>query len=380
MIGTDRLNDESYMRLALQMATQARGQTGINPVVGCVIVKEGRIVGIGTHLQRGSHHAEIHALHMAGDEAAGSTVYVTLEPCSIHGRTPPCAERLVTERVKRVVVGCIDPNPGVAGAGVEWLRSRGIDVEVGVLEEDARLLNEAFNKFIVTRLPWVTLKTAMTLDGKIGSRTGDSKWISSEASRELVHTMRHRHQAILVGVDTVIADDPQLTTRLTVPGLQPIRLVVDSQLRIPLEAHVVRERDARTIILTTQSASMEQIMRLNAVGVEVMKCGDGDKVDLRQAMAMLGQREIGSVLLEGGGRLNGAMLEAELVDKLVVFVAPKLIGGGATAPSAFAFAGFDKMADALAIERLRVEQIGADCCLTGYPHYMRREAACSPGS
>jgi diaminohydroxyphosphoribosylaminopyrimidine deaminase/5-amino-6-(5-phosphoribosylamino)uracil reductase len=376
----DRLNDESYMRLALQMAEQARGQTGINPVVGCVIVKDGRIVGMGAHLQRGSHHAEINALLMAGSEAEGSTVYVTLEPCSHHGRTPPCSERLVTERVKRVVVACTDPNPVVAGTGIQQLRNHGIEVRVGVCEEEARMMNEAYNKYIISRIPWVTLKTATTLDGKIAARSGDSKWISGETSRELVHTLRHRHQAIMVGVDTIIADNPQLTTRLSVPGLQPLRVIIDSKLRIPLDAHVVTERDARTLVITTQSASIEQMMRLNALGAEVMKCGDGPRVDLGLAMVMLGEREISSVLLEGGGTLNGAMLDGGLVDKLILFISPKIIGGGAQARSAFEFAGFDRMADAIAIERFQVERVGNDCCMIGYPRYERSSPACSPES
>lgn len=373
----EKLNDESYMRLALQLAEKALGQTGVNPVVGCVIVKDGRIVGLGSHLQRGSHHAEVHALLMAGDEAAGSTVYVTLEPCSHYGRTPPCADRLVAEKVSRVVVACTDPNPQVAGRGIEKLRSHGIRVDVGVLEQEARTLNEMFNKYIVTRLPFVTLKSATTLDGKIATRTGDSKWISGEESRSYVHLLRHRHQAIMVGVDTVIADDPQLTARLDVPAIQPVRLVVDSRLRIPLDARLVRERDARTIVLTTNQASIEQMMRLNAQGVEVIKCGDGPRVDLRKAMAILGEREIGSVLLEGGGRLNGAMLEAGLVDKIVLFVAPKLVGG-ADAPGAFAMSGVDRMADAIALQRMTVDRIGDDVCIVGYPRKERSEAPYSP--
>ena len=376
----DRLNDESYMRLALQMAEQARGQTGINPVVGCVIVKDGRIVGMGAHLQRGSHHAEINALQMAGSEAEGSTVYVTLEPCSHHGRTPPCSERLVTDRVRRVVVACEDPNPAVAGSGIQHLRNNGIEVRVGVLEEESRANNEIFNKYITSRLPWVTLKTAMTLDGKIAARSGDSKWISGESSRELVHTLRHRHQGIMVGVETVIADNPQLTTRLSVPGLHPVRIVVDSKLRIPLDSRVVTERDARTLIITTQSASIEQMMKLNALGVDVMKCGDGPRVDLGLALSMLGEREIGSILLEGGGTLNGAMLEAGLVDKLILFMAPKIVGGGALAPSAFQFAGFDRMSDAIVIDKLQVERVGEDCCIVGYPRYERSTPACLPES
>lgn len=375
----EMLNDEYYMRLALQLAEKALGQTGINPVVGCVIVKDGRIVGLGAHLQRGSHHAEVNALLMAGKEAEGGTAYVTLEPCSFFGRTPPCAERLVAEKISRVVVACTDPNPKVAGTGIEKLRSHGVHVDVGVLEQEARRLNEMFNKFIVSRLPFVTLKSATTLDGKIASRSGDSKWISGDASRAQVHMLRHRHQAIMVGVDTVIADDPLLTARLDVAAIQPVRLVVDSKLRIPLDAKVVKDQTAKTIVLTTNQASIEQIMRLNALGVEVIKCGDGPRVDLRKAMATMTEREIGSILLEGGGRLNGAMLEAGLVDKIVLYLAPKIVGG-ADAPGAFALGGFDRMADAIALERVTMERIGDDCCITGYPRSERRQEACSPES
>ncbi|MDF2720560.1 MAG: 5-amino-6-(5-phosphoribosylamino)uracil reductase [Paenibacillus sp.] len=360
------LNDEYYMRFALQLAEKSLGQTGINPVVGCVIVKEGRIVGIGSHLQRGSHHAEIHALKMAGQEAEGATVYVTLEPCSHHGRTPPCADRLVAEKVGRVVVACTDPNPHVAGRGVELLRKHGIAVDVGVLEQEARKLNEMFIKFIVSRLPFVTLKSASTLDGKIATKTGDSKWISGGSSRSYVHMMRHRHQAIMVGVETVIADDPLLTARLETEAIQPIRLIVDSRLRLPLDAQVVVNQETKTIVLTTNHASIEQILRLNALGVEVIKCGDGPRVDLKKAMSVLAEREIGSILLEGGGTLNGAMLAEGLVDKVVLFIAPKIVGGR-DAPAAFALDGFERMAEAIELSEVNVERFGDDCCISGYP-------------
>lgn len=366
------INDEFYMRFALQMAEKAKGQTGINPAVGCVIVNNGRIVGMGTHLQRGSHHAEIHALQMAGRGAAGSTVYVTLEPCSHHGRTPPCCDRLISENVRRVVVAALDPNPLVAGSGIEKIKAYGIEVEVGLLQQEALDLNEVFNKYIVTKLPFVTVKTASTLDGKIASSTGDSKWITGEEARAYVHTLRHQHQAIMVGVDTVIQDNPALTTRLSVPGLSPIRIIVDSNLRIPLDAHVVQERDAKTLILTTKQASIEQMMRLNAFGVEVVKCGEGPKVDLRQAMRLLGDREISSILLEGGGTLNGAMLEAGLIDKMVLFVAPKIVGGFG-APSNFNFSGFALMQDAITLSRVQTERFGQDIAIIGYPQVEREE-------
>lgn len=377
-IELELLNDEYYMRLALQLAEKSLGQTGINPVVGCVIVKDGRIVGLGSHLQRGSHHAEVHALLMAGAEAEGSTAYVTLEPCSHFGRTPPCADRLVTEKVKRVVVACTDPNPQVAGTGIEKLRSHGIQVDVGVLEQEARALNEMFNSFISTRLPFVTMKSATTLDGKIATKTGDSKWISGTGSRSYVHMLRHRHQGIMVGVDTVIADDPQLTARLDVPSIQPVRVVIDSKLRLPLEARVVQDKEAKTVVFTTNQASIEQMMRLNAFGVEVIRCGEGPRVDLRKAMGMLAEREIGSVLLEGGGKLNGAMLEAGLIDKIVLFLAPKIVGG-ADAPGAFSMDGFAKMSEAVILERVSIERFGDDCCITGYPKRTEgRKTECSP--
>ncbi|MFD0867723.1 MULTISPECIES: bifunctional diaminohydroxyphosphoribosylaminopyrimidine deaminase/5-amino-6-(5-phosphoribosylamino)uracil reductase RibD [Paenibacillus] len=359
------LNDEYYMRLALELARGTQGQTAINPVVGCVVVKEGRIVGIGAHLRMGTAHAEVHALTMAGEQAEGGVAYVTLEPCNHYGRTPPCTERLIESKVARVVVACTDPNPKVAGLGLERLRSHGIEVEVGVLEVEARELNEAFNKFIVTGRPFVTLKTASTLDGKIASRTGDSKWITNARSREFVHTLRHRHQAIMVGVETVIADDSQLTTRLSVPALNPVRIVIDSRLRVPANARVL-DGEAETIIVTTSAAPEEKRKELRGRGIVLLEAGPGPRVDLELAMRMLGEREIGSILLEGGGRLNGAMLEQGLIDKCYLFYAPKIIGGP-EAPGNFSFPGFDRMSEAVTIDRLKVERFDEDICIVGYP-------------
>ncbi|PZE22211.1 bifunctional diaminohydroxyphosphoribosylaminopyrimidine deaminase/5-amino-6-(5-phosphoribosylamino)uracil reductase RibD [Paenibacillus xerothermodurans] len=363
------LNDEYYMQLAIQLAQGATGQTGINPVVGCVLVKDGRIIGMGAHLKRGTPHAEIHALDMAGADAAGSTAYVTLEPCSHYGATPPCSDRLVRERVKRVVVSCTDPNPLVAGTGIAKLRQHSVEVSVGLLAEHALRLNEVFNHFILTRRPFVTLKTASTLDGKIASRTGDSRWITSGEARQFVHTLRHQHQAIMVGVDTVLADDPQLTTRLDVPALHPIRVIADSRLRLSTGARVVTEPCAETIVLTTAEASQAKRAELEAAGVTVLDCGPGPRVNLTKAMELLGQRDIASILLEGGGQLNGAMLEARLINKMVLFYAPKIIGGGAKAPDNFQFGGFERMNDAIRLERTELQQFGDDICITGYPHY-----------
>lgn len=360
------IDDEYYMTLALDMAERALGQTGTNPVVGSVVVKQGALVGLGTHLQRGTPHAEVHALNMAGSQAEGSTVYVTLEPCSHHGLTPPCAERLIREKVSRVVVACEDPNPLVAGKGIAMLRAAGIEVEVGVLRERALRLNRRFIKYITTGLPYVTVKTASTLDGKIASRTGDSKWISNEKAREIVHTMRHRHQAIMVGVSTIAADDPQLTTRLSVPGLSPVRVIADSTLRIPETAKVLSDGAAPTWILTTEQADPAKAERLTGRGAEIIRCGGGPRVDLREALVQLGKRGISSVLVEGGGRLNGALLERRLADEIVLFFAPKLIGGKEAAGN-FMFAGYDLMRDAVFLRDMEVEQIGDNVCIRGFP-------------
>lgn len=362
----DVMNDEWYMRLALQLAAGTAGQTGINPVVGCVLVKDGRILGMGAHLRRGGDHAEIHALRMAGEEAAGATAYVTLEPCSHFGQTPPCARRLIEAGIRRVVAAATDPNPLVSGNGLAMLEGAGIEVESGILEQEAIQLNEVFNHYIVRRTPFVTQKTASTLDGRIASRTGDSRWVTGEAARAWVHTLRHRHQGIMVGIQTVLADDPSLTTRLEVPGLDPVPIIVDSKLRIPENARLLERPGA--IVLSTYLGPPDKIQRLEDMGHKVLLTGFGPHVDLAEAMRMLGEREIASVLLEGGGKLNGAMLEAQLIHKCILFFAPKIIGG-ADAPGSFDFAGFAKMGDAVVLERLKVEQMGQDVCITGYPRY-----------
>ncbi|RAP76442.1 bifunctional diaminohydroxyphosphoribosylaminopyrimidine deaminase/5-amino-6-(5-phosphoribosylamino)uracil reductase RibD [Paenibacillus montanisoli] len=359
------LNDEMYMRLALDMASKAQGQTEINPVVGCVVVKEGRIVGLGAHLRRGEGHAEVHALKMAGEQAEGATVYVTLEPCSHHGRTPPCCERIIEAKAARVVVACTDPNPQVAGRGIERIRQAGIAVDVGLLGEESMRMNEMFNKYIVTKLPFVTMKSAMTLDGKLAAKTGDSRYVSGPAARELTHSLRHRHMGIMIGVETALADDPELTTRLSVPAVHPVRIIVDSSLRLPPQARMLQDRTSRVIVLTTAGADEAKRNALTEAGAEVLACGAGTRVDLKLAMQELGVREIGSILLEGGGKLNGAMLELGLIDKVMIFVAPKVIGG-TDAPGVFQFGGFEKMSDAIPLREMSVEQVGSDILISGY--------------
>lgn len=359
------LNDEFYMRLALDLAQGAAGQTGINPAVGCVVVRDGRIVGLGAHLRRGEAHAEVHALNMAGKEAEGATVYVTLEPCSHYGRTPPCCDRLIAEKVKRVVVAMPDPNPLVAGRGLQRLREHGIETKTGLLEERARAMNETFLKYIATGLPFVTLKTALTLDGRIATRTGHSRWVTGPEAREAVHTLRHRHQAILIGKETALKDDPELTTRLSVPGLNPVRIVVDSMLRLPGTLRLLNG-EAPTWILASGQASAEAEERLRSAGAEIIRCGNGPRVDLAAAMKELGKREIGSVLLEGGGALNGAMLQAGLVDKVMLFYAGAIVGSHGSVP-AFDYPGPERMTDALRLTRISIERHGDDWCVSGYP-------------
>ncbi|WP_433946390.1 bifunctional diaminohydroxyphosphoribosylaminopyrimidine deaminase/5-amino-6-(5-phosphoribosylamino)uracil reductase RibD [Paenibacillus sp. SN-8-1] len=360
------MNDEYYMSLALDMAEKALGQTGTNPVVGAVVVKDGAIVGIGMHLKQGTPHAEVHALNMAGRLAEGSTVYVTLEPCSHYGLTPPCSERLIAEKVARVVIACEDPNPKVAGRGIAMLKAQGINVQVGVLRDRAISLNKKFIKFITTGMPYITIKSASTLDGKIASATGDSKWITNERSRALVHVMRHQHQGILVGIGTVIADDPELSTRLPVPGLSPVRIIVDSSLRIPDHSKVITDTLAKTILLTTAQADEDRIKELEGRGIRVIPCGEGPRVDMTLALSLLGREGISSILVEGGGRINGSFIREKLVDEVALFIAPKLIGGlGSTGN--FVFEGYDQMKDAVTLKDMSVEILEDNVLIRGTP-------------
>jgi len=301
---------------------------------------------------------------MAGERAEGATVYVTLEPCAHHGKTPPCCDRLIAAKVSRVVVAAVDPNPLVCGKGMARLREAGIETVAGLLEEEERRINAAFRKYITTRMPYVTLKVALTLDGRIATRTGDSRWVTGPEAREAVHALRHRHQAIMVGSSTVLADDPQLTARLPVPAMQPVRVVADSRLRVPETARIF-DGKSPAVVLTTEQADPAKAERLRRRGAEILVCGPGPKVDLHLAMRLLGEREIGSVLLEGGGQLGGAMLKAGLVDRVKLFYAPKLAGEDGI--PAFAFAGPDRMADALRLEHIEIERVGGDWCVTGVP-------------
>ena len=293
-----------------------------------------------------------------------STLYVTLEPCSHFGRTPPCAQAVVEAGIKKVVAAMSDPNPKVAGRGFEILRGAGVEVEFGILEDEARKLNEIFIKWVTKNLPFVTLKFACSLDGKIATVAGQSQWISCLESRKFSHRLRDLNDAILVGVGTVLADNPNLTTRL-VKGKNPVRVIVDSNLRTPLDSNVVTDKSARTIIATTSNAPQEKISALKNLGVEIIFAGDEKSVDLKILMQKLAAQEITSVLVEGGGTIHFSMLKEKLVDKIFAFVAPKIIGGK-NSLTAVEGAGFEKLSDAVTLKNITVQNFGEDILIGGY--------------
>lgn len=356
---------EFYMDLALSNAKAMIGQTDPNPLVGSVIVNDSRIVGIGTHLKAGEPHAEIHALRMAGDMSRGATIYVTLEPCSHFGRTGPCAQAIIDAGIKKAVVATLDPNPIVAGNGVRMLEEAGIEVIVGVREEASKKMNEVFNKFIVEKTPFVTLKAASTLDGKIATHTLDSKWITSEEARLDVHLLRSQHMAILVGVGTVIADDPELTARIP-NGRNPLRIVLDSTLRIPLDSKLVTDGIVDTWIFTSQHHDADKRETLEDLGISIYETSSDTQVDVLDVVRILGEKGISSLFIEGGGTINAAFLENGLIDKVVFYFAPKLVGGK-IAPTFIEGTGVEWMKDAIDLRDGEFSKIGKDFKFTGYP-------------
>jgi diaminohydroxyphosphoribosylaminopyrimidine deaminase/5-amino-6-(5-phosphoribosylamino)uracil reductase len=344
-----------------------QGQTYPNPLVGAVIVNDNRIVGIGAHMKAGEPHAEIHAINMAGDNVKGGTIYVTLEPCSHHGKTGPCAEAIVKAGISKVIVATLDPNPIVSGKGIKILRDAGIEVAVGVCEDESKKLNEVFNKFIIHRTPFVTVKSAITLDGKISAYTSDSKWITSENARNDVHKLRNVNSAILVGVNTVIKDNPELTTRIP-NGRNPVRVILDSTLRIPLDSKVITDKKAKTWVFTSENHSLEMKQKLESLGISVFVTSGDKRVNIKDTLRILGENFLSSVLVEGGGEVNAAFFENKSVDKTVVYIAPKLIGGK-TAPTFFEGVGIEKMSEAIELIDIEIVKLGKDYRFTGYPIY-----------
>jgi diaminohydroxyphosphoribosylaminopyrimidine deaminase/5-amino-6-(5-phosphoribosylamino)uracil reductase len=371
------MNDEQWMKRALHLAEAGRGKTSPNPVVGAVLVKRGKVVGEGYHARVGEAHAEIVALRQAGEKARGAVLYLNLEPCAHYGRTPPCAPQVVKAGVKRVVIGMEDPNPVVNGKGTEALRKSGIAVKVGVLEKDCQRLNEAFCKYILKKEPFVVLKVAATMDGKIATRNGGSKWISGEASRRFVHQLRDQVDGVLVGIGTVLRDDPLLTARKK-EGSEPYRIVLDSRLKIPEEAKVFEHSPSKVILATTESAPQEKIERLEKRGVRVLIVDSKEgRVDLRSCLSKLGQIGIMTLLVEGGSRVNGSFLDEGLIDKFLLFLSPKLIGDP-QALGIFSGRGVANLKDSVALKEIKTKRIGEDIFVEGYLEWGMR--SCSPGS
>ncbi len=355
------------MRRALALARKGVGRTSPNPAVGCVIVRDNVVVGEGWHQKAGTPHAEVHALRQAGALASGADLYVTLEPCSHFGKTPPCADALVDARVARVFIGMIDPNPRVSGSGIAKLRSAGIEVISGLLESACFSINRPFIKQVTTGLPYVTLKSAMTMDGRTGTASGDSRWVTGESARKMVHRLRGTHDSIMAGVGTVLADDPQLTCRVR-RGHDPLRVIIDSTLRIPAKAEVLHVKSKASTLIATISTDSAKIAPLKAYGAEILQCKARDgRVDLLDLLYRLGSRGVQSILLEGGAELAGAMLREQLIDRCIFFYAPKLVGGDGV--GLFSGSGVERMADAIRLSGVSVGIIGEDIIVEGEPAY-----------
>lgn len=353
------------MKLALDLAASAKGKTNPNPLVGAVIVKDGMIVGTGLHRKAGEPHAEVHAFKMAGDHAKDATLYVTLEPCSHFGKTPPCANLVKESGVKRVVVAMQDPNPSVAGRGIRLLREAGIEVEVGVLEQESRRLNERFIHNMIAARPFVISKFAMTLDGKIATYSGHSQWITGEQARLDVHEIRDEVDAILVGVGTVLKDNPALTTRLPDRlGKNPVRIILDSSLRTPLDAQILNTSVARTILVIEEGLDSTTY---EALGVEILSVSKTNgKLDLAVMLEKLYALGITDVLIEGGGEVNASFLRAGLIDKFFVYIAPKVLGGRQSI-TPFTGENVETIDAATLLEFGDVDKFGHDLRITAYP-------------
>jgi diaminohydroxyphosphoribosylaminopyrimidine deaminase/5-amino-6-(5-phosphoribosylamino)uracil reductase len=366
------MKDEKYMGEALRFARRGLGRTSPNPAVGAVIVREGKVIARGYHHRAGEAHAEINALaDLKGRAQPRDVLYVTLEPCNHQGKTPPCTGAILDSGIKKVVVGMRDPNLNVTGGGCEYLAARGVAVETGVLEDACRRLNEAYIKFVTTGRPFVIAKAALTLDGWTATSAGHSKWITSEASRQFVHKLRDRADAVMVGVETVLADDPALNTRLAKGrGKNPVRIILDTNLRTPREARVVSHADASmTWIAIGEDVPARRLEGRTAQRVSFLRCPKKEKrIDLQALMDRLGRESITSLLLEGGSTVMGAMLRERLIDKFYIFKAPKLLGGGDGVPMASG-PGVKSMNESILIRDLKVRRFGEDVLFEGYPEY-----------
>ena len=364
--------DRKFMSRALELAVRGMGHTRPNPMVGAVLVKDGRIIGEGWHEQYGGPHAEVNCFNHATEDPKGATLYVTLEPCAHYGKTPPCADLVISKGVDRVVAAMVDPNPLVAGKGIRRIKDAGIFVTVGVMEKEARKLNEVFLKYVTQHKPFVLYKAAMSLDGKTACYTGDSKWISSGDAREEVHVLRGCYKGIMVGAGTILADNPQLTAR-TEGMIDPIRIIVDGHLSVPLKAKVFQD-PGETIVLTTTASDENKRKQLSQMGIDIIMA-DGEekgKVDLQAAMTGLALKGIDGILLEGGATLAASAFEEGIVDKIRLYVAPKIIGG-VTAPGLIGGKGASSMAKVLHLKDMQTEMSGSDLVIEAYVDSKKEE-------
>jgi diaminohydroxyphosphoribosylaminopyrimidine deaminase/5-amino-6-(5-phosphoribosylamino)uracil reductase len=358
-----------YMECALSLARLAMGYTSPNPAVGAVVVKDGLAVGMGYTQPAGSEHAEVMALRQAGDKAQGATMYVTLEPCSHYGRTPPCTQAIINAGISEVYIALLDPNPVVSGRGVARLNEGGIKTHIGIYQQEASEINEAYIKHITTGLPFVVAKFAMSLDGKIATKTGDSKWITKEEARKYAHALRYTVDAIMVGVNTIVADNPRLTAKCCggrggVGKMQPLRLVVDSKGKVPLNAHIF---EPPGVVLLAVAAPFDSVRKEKfvEVGAEVLELPAREgSVDIVELLKLLGRRKIVNVLVEGGGKLLGSLFDHHLVDKVLAFISPIIIGGCEAV--SVGGNGVDNMAKALRLSRVDIKSFGDDILVSGY--------------
>lgn len=358
------MSDETYMHRALELGAQ--GTPSPNPHVGAVIVKDEKIVGEGWHERAGDAHAEAMAIKKAKKKADGATMYVTLEPCNHVGRTPPCTDAILAAKIKRVVIGCVDPNPNVEGGGIAKLQKAGVEVVVGVCENEARKLIAPWAKYVTRSLPYVTLKLAVSLDGRIATRSGHSKWVTGEEARARVHALRAQADAVAVGIGTALADDPRLTVR-DAPGPSPMRIVFDTKLRLPPDSRLVQSaREVPTWVICSHEAQMDAEEQLTSKGVEVLRAATSPegRIDVRAAMELLASRGVVTLLVEGGAELAGSFFATRLADELHVFVAPILLGPRAR-PAAVDWAGPDVASQAPRIEKPKWELVGDDAHVYG---------------
>lgn len=358
--------DEFYMKRALELAVKGIGMVNPNPMVGAVIVKDNKVIGEGFHEKYGHAHAERNAVKNAVEDIEGATVYVTLEPCAHYGKTHPCVDLLIEKKVRKVVIGMLDPNPLVAGKSIKKLKENNIEVKVGVKEKECRKLNEVFIKYITTKKPFVIMKAGISIDGKIATSSGESKWITSERSRLHSHELRNRMSGIMVGINTVLSDDPSLTYRGEHKGKDPLRIIIDSTLKVPFESKVIKYNNNNTIVACVENTDLIKKEKLEKMGVKIIETkSKKGKVDLQEVVEKLGKEKIDSILLEGGGTLNFSALKEGIVDKVRFYIAPKIIGGE-NSKNSVSGQGFYNLDDCVNLKDMSYEQMGNEIVVEGY--------------